>query len=147
MVEDEAALARLLSQFAAIEGAKMLIENQLAGIKRAVELGIVVKINSVLIPGINDEHIEAVAKKTSELGASILNIIPLIPQNGMAHIPAPTCQQLDEVRRKAGAYIDVFRHCQHCRADALGIPGKGKDLHSELYKGRTERVAETFSHG
>ena len=130
-----------------IEGAKLLINNQLEGIKRAAELGIVVKINSVLCPGINDQHIEEVAKKTSELGASILNIIPLIPQNGMADVPAPTCQLLDEVRQKAGRYIEVFRHCQHCRADALGIPGSGKDLHTELYKDRTEEVAETFSHG
>ncbi|MCR5670436.1 MAG: radical SAM protein [Butyrivibrio sp.] len=130
-----------------IEGAKLLIKNQLEGIERAASLGIVVKINSVLVPGINDKHIEEVAKKTSELGASILNIIPLIPQNGMADIPAPTCQLLDEVRQKAGRYIEVFRHCQHCRADALGIPGKGKDLHSELYKDRKEEVAETFSHG
>ncbi len=130
-----------------IEGAKLLINNQLEGIKRAVELGIVVKINSVLVPGVNDQHIEEVAKKTSELGASILNIIPLIPQNGMADIPAPTCTELDGVRQKAGRYIEVFRHCQHCRADALGIPGSGKDLHSELYKNRKEEVAETFSHG
>lgn len=130
-----------------IEGAKLLIQNQLEGIKRAAELGIVVKINSVLCPGINDSHIEEVAKKTSELGASILNIIPLIPQNGMADVPAPTCNELEEVRQKAGRYIEVFRHCQHCRADALGIPGSGKDLHTELYKDRNEEVAETFSHG
>ncbi len=130
-----------------IEGAELLLKNQLEGIRRAAELGIVVKINSVLCPGINDEHIEEVAKKTSELGASILNIIPLIPQNGMADVPAPDCRMLDEVRKKAGRHIEVFRHCQHCRADALGIPGSGKDLHTELYKDRTEEVAETFSHG
>ena len=130
-----------------VEGAKLLIANQLEGIKRAAELGIVVKINSVLCPGINDKHIENVARKVSELGASILNIIPLIPQNGMADVPAPTCVELDEVRQKAGRYIEVFRHCQHCRADALGIPGKGKDLHNELYKYRKEVAAETFSHG
>ena len=129
------------------EGAVLLIKNQLAGIKRAAELGIVVKINSVLVPGINDEHISEVARVTSELGASLLNIIPLIPQNGMKDIPAPSCEELDSVRKKAGEYIEVFRHCQHCRADALGIPGKGKDLHSELYKDRKEEVAETFSHG
>lgn len=130
-----------------VEGAKLLIENQLKGIKKATELGIVVKINSVLCPGINDEHIEEVAKVTSNLGASIMNIIPLIPQNGMADVPAPDCTLLREVRKKAEKYIEVFRHCKHCRADALGIPGKGKDLHSELYKGRKEEVAETFSHG
>ena len=130
-----------------VEGAKLLIEKQLEGIKRSAELGIVVKINSVLVPGINDKHIPEVAKVTAGLGASILNIIPLIPQNEMADIPAPTCADLEEVRQEAGKYLDVFRHCQHCRADSLGIPGKGKDLHGELYKDRKERAADTFSHG
>ena len=130
-----------------VEGAKLLIEKQLEGIRRAAELGIVVKINSVLVPGINDKHIPEVAKVTAGLGASILNIIPLIPQNEMSDIPAPTCADLEEVRQEAGKYLEVFRHCQHCRADSLGIPGKGKDLHGELYKDRKERAADTFSHG
>lgn len=60
---------------------------------------------------------------------------------------SPTCQDLEEVRAEAGKYLEVFRHCQHCRADSLGIPGKGKDLHNELYKDRKERAADTFSHG
>ena len=94
----------------------------------------------------NDEKNE-VAKKTAELGASILNIIPLIPQNEMKDIKAPSCADLEEVRQEAGKYLEVFRHCQHCRADSLGIPGKGKDLHNELYKDRKERAADTFSHG
>ena len=130
-----------------VEGARMLIERQLEGIKEAARRGIVVKINSVLIPGINDQHIPEVAKVTSELGASLLNIIPLIPQNEMKDIPAPNCADLEKVRIKAGQYLEVFRHCQHCRADSLGIPGKGRDLHNELYKDRKERAADTFSHG
>ena len=130
-----------------VEGARLLIEKQLEGIKRAAEKGIVVKINSVLVPGINDKHIPEVAKVTSELGASILNIIPLFPQNEMKDIPAPTCADLEEVRAEAGKYLEVFRHCQHCRADSLGIPGKGKDLHNKLYKDRKERAVDTFSHG
>ena len=130
-----------------IEGARLLIDKQLEGIRLAAQKGIVVKINSVLVPGINDKHIPEVAKVTSGLGASILNIIPLIPQNEMKDIPAPTCQDLEEVRAEAGKYLEVFRHCQHCRADSLGIPGKGKDLHNELYKDRKERAADTFSHG
>ena len=130
-----------------VEGASLLIERQLEGIRLAAKRGIVVKINSVLVPGINDKHIPEVAKKAAELGASILNIIPLIPQNEMKDIKAPSCADLEEVRQEAGKYLEVFRHCQHCRADSLGIPGKGKDLHSELYKDRKERAADTFSHG
>ncbi len=130
-----------------ITGAKLLIERQLEGIKRACEKDIVVKINSVLVPGINDSHIAEVARVTASLGASLLNIIPLIPQNDMKDITAPTCELLDKVRKEAGKYLEVFRHCKHCRADALGIPGKGEDLHSQLYSDRNEEAVETFSHG
>lgn len=126
------------------EGATILIDSQLKGIKMASELGIIVKINSVLIPGINDFHIKEVARLTSECGASILNIIPLIPQNEFSHLKAPSCELLEKVRSEAGVYLDVFRHCKHCRADACGIPGKNQDIHQQLYD---KEVIETFSHG
>lgn len=126
------------------EGARKLIDAQLKGIKKITELGVIVKINSVLIPGVNDKHIEEIARVTKELGASILNIIPLIPQNELSHLEAPTCQLLDKCRGEAGEYLDVFRHCKHCRADACGVPGKNQDIHSQLYD---KEVVETFSHG
>lgn len=128
------------------EGAKALIDAQLRGIKKISDLGVVVKINSVLVPGINDKHIKEVARVTKELGAQLLNIIPLIPQNELSHIEAPSCMQLEWVRSQAGEYLEVFRHCKHCRADACGIPGKGQDIHNLLYKEGKE-VVETFSHG
>lgn len=127
-----------------IEGAKKLIDAQLRGIKKISELGVIVKINSVLVPGINDKHIKEVARVTKELGASILNIIPLIPQNELSHLNAPTCEMLERVRQEAGEYLDVFRHCKHCRADACGVPGKNQDIHGLLYD---KEVVETFLHG
>ncbi|EHJ01839.1 Radical SAM domain protein [Clostridium sp. DL-VIII] len=126
------------------EGARKLIDAQLRGIKKISELGVIVKINSVLIPGINDAHIKEIARVTKELGASILNIIPLIPQNELSHLEAPTCEVLNKCRGEAGEYLDVFRHCKHCRADACGVPGKNQDIHSQLYD---KEVVETFSHG
>ncbi len=127
-----------------LEGANKLISAQLKGIKKVAQLGILVKINCVLIPGINDTHIKEIAKVTKELGARILNIIPLIPQYELSDIKAPSCELLEKVRQEAGEYLDVFRHCKHCRADACGVPGKGQSLHKELYD---KEVVETFSHG
>jgi nitrogen fixation protein NifB len=126
------------------EAAAIFIAAQLRGIKKASELGLIVKVNAVLVPGVNDHHIKDIARAVYERGAGIMNIIPLIPQHELAHIPAPNCQELEKARIDAGEYLDIFRHCQHCRADACGIPG-GKDFASELYGG--VRVQETFSHG
>lgn len=128
-----------------VEGAKILIENQLKGIRKIADAGITIKVNSVLVPGINDEHIETIAKTVKAAGAKIYNIIPLIPQAKLQDVPAPTCVEIEAVRSKAGKYIDVFRHCQHCRADAVGVPGKS-EYGDQIY---LKKVAskETFSHG
>jgi len=125
-----------------IEGANTLIRAQLAGIRKAADLGLVVKTNAVLIPGLNDDHIEDIAKAVEEAGASMMNIIPLIPSAELSDIPAPDCDMLNTARATAEKYLTVFRHCRHCRADACGIPG-GKDLADQLY----DKRVETFSHG
>lgn len=126
------------------EAAEMLITSQINGIEKISQFGVVVKVNSVLIPGINDHHIEEIAKTVKAAGATLYNIIPLIPQHELSHIPAPTCEQLDKARIQAEKHLEVFRHCKHCRADACGIPGK-EDLSSKLYG--TNKLLETFSHG
>jgi nitrogen fixation protein NifB len=121
---------------------EVLISRQLEGIRMASTLGAAVKVNTVLIPGINDAHIGEIAKNVSAAGAAIYNIIPLIPQYELAHIEPPDCLMLNEARAAAERYIEVFRHCKHCRADACGIPGLS-DFSRELYG---ENI-ETFSHG
>lgn len=131
--------------YTGIKAAEILIKNQLEGIKIISNAGITIKVNTVLIPEINIDHIEEVAKTVSKAGASIYNIIPLIPQFKLAHCSAPTCKQTNEVRKKAGKYIDVFYHCQRCRADAIGVPGK-EDFSEKVYLRRLVQK-ETFSHG
>lgn len=131
-------------QYQGAEGAEVLIEAQKRGIAKMAALGALIKINMVLVPGINDGHVEEVARTVKGLGAHFINIIPLIPQYQLAYIPEPTCEELHEARERAEAYLPVFRHCQHCRADACGIPGK-LDVADKLYAFR--QVADTFSHG
>ncbi len=127
------------------EAAEILIRNQLAGIRKMAEAGVTIKVNTVLITEINRHHVKDIAKAVRDAGASIYNIIPLIPQNGMAHLSEPGCYEIDGARREAGEYIDVFRHCQRCRADAVGIPGK-LEIGEQVYL-RKLQLKETFSHG
>jgi nitrogen fixation protein NifB len=121
----------------------ILIRNQLEGIRLAAEANLIVKVNTVLVPEINGRHIGAVARAVAKRGASIYNIIPLIPQHKLARLSAPSCAEIDRARGDAENHIPVFRHCQHCRADAVGLLG-GKDFGEQIYR---VRAAETFSHG
>ncbi|MDR1021631.1 MAG: radical SAM protein [Synergistaceae bacterium] len=139
-------ISHIIYEGQAIRGAeagRLLIERQLTGIREVTGLGMAVKVNTVLIPTVNDRHVEDIANAVREAGASMHNIIPLIPLHELSHIPAPTCAELNTARDTAGRYLKQFRHCRHCRADACGVPGKS-DFSGELYSGR---IMETFSHG
>ena len=113
-----------------VEGAKILIKNQLEGIELLDDLGVIVKVNSVLIPGLNDQHIEEIAKEVSKRGASLMNVLPLIPLNKMENYERPDCLLIENTREKVEEYLPVFRACTQCRADAYGIPGKKSHDHN-----------------
>jgi nitrogen fixation protein NifB len=128
-----------------IEAAEILIANQLEGIRLVTAAGMVVKVNTVLVPEINGDHIGQIARAVQAAGASLYNLIPLIPQHELSWCSVPLCEEIDEARSQAEAYIQVFRHCQHCRADAIGVPG-GEDFSRQIYKQRVQQE-NTFSHG
>ena len=100
------------------------------GVEKAAANGMVVKVNSVLIPGLNDEHIVEIAKEVKKRGAALMNVLPLIPLGKMKHYQRPDCSMMEKVREEVEEIIPVFRACTQCRADAYGIPGKkSEDRH------------------
>lgn len=107
------------------EGARLLLENQLAGIKALVDAGAIVKINTVLIDGINVDHVIDVARHVADLGATCQNINSMIPVEGsrFQDVKAVDGKTLDAVRTACSRHIDQIRHCRQCRADAVGELG------------------------
>lgn len=102
--------------------AALLLANQMAGIKMLIDEGIIVKINTVTLMGINDKHIEEVVKTVKALGCFISNIMPLIPVKGSAFegLTIATNQQINEIRDQCGTHLKQMYHCKQCRADAIG---------------------------
>lgn len=111
-------------RYGGVEGAAILIANQFEGLKRAAELGMTIKVNSVLIPGINDGQIPLIAARVKALGAFVMNIMPLIPQAELAHIQRPSEEHMAAVRKDNEKIIGQFAHCKQCRADAIGLIGQ-----------------------
>lgn len=110
--------------YTGVEAARILIENQFEGLKRAGELGLTIKVNTVLIPGVNEEQIPLIAKRVKELGAFVMNIMPLIPQADFEGVEPPSAEKLAEVRKANEGIIGQFAHCKQCRADAIGLIGQ-----------------------
>jgi len=126
------------------EAAKILLERQLEGMKKCVEKGILIKANSVLIPGINDKHLPEVSKKLKEIGVFLHNIMPIISEPeygtkfGLDGVPSATDQEQMAVQEACGMDMKLMQHCRQCRADAVGLIGEDrgaeftKDTFSEM---------------
>ncbi|HEX2926216.1 MAG TPA: nitrogenase component 1, partial [Ruminiclostridium sp.] len=103
-------------------GAAILMANQLAGLKRLTSLGVVCKVNIVMLKGINEFHIPIVVAKAKELGCEITNIMQMIPVSGSAfeNMPLTSNKEIMEMRKKCELSIKQMYHCRQCRADAIG---------------------------
>jgi len=108
--------------------AAKLIGKQMEGITKAVAAGMLIKVNTVMVPGVNDDHIPEVARKVKSLGAYVVNIIPMIPVPGtkFAEIQAPTAEQRKKLQDMCEPDIKQMRHCRFCRADAIGLLGEDR---------------------
>jgi nitrogen fixation protein NifB len=116
------------------EAAKIIQRRQIEAISGLKEKGITVKINTVVIPGVNDGHVAEVAKRMAEIGADIHNCMPLYHVAGTAFedIRPPTRAAMEAIREQAWTYLPQMSHCSRCRADAAGMIGEA----------RSEEIAE-----
>jgi nitrogen fixation protein NifB len=117
-------------------GAEILLKNQLEGIAYLVRHDVLVKINIVMVKGINDYHIPEVVKKMKELGVFITNIMPLIPAPGSAfeHFPQTSMKEINEMRDRCQLDVQQMRHCRQCRADAIGLLGNDRSNEFRMTK-------------
>jgi len=118
-----------------LAAAQLLLDRQLDAIQRLKEAGIVVKINSIIIPGINDQHIETIAKQMAALKVDIMNCMAFLPVSGaeFEHIAPPDSMMIASTRLKSGRHLPQMTHCARCRADAVGLidqPMSAEDLAS-----------------
>ena len=125
-------------RYEGLEAATLLRDQQLKGIKEAVRLKKIVKVNTVIIPGINDLHIIDIAHKIKSMGVFIHNVMPLIPQYKFAHIKPPSPEEKRKIQDELGKIIKQMRHCRQGRWDAIGK--LGCDVQQE-FESRTKEQA------
>ena len=119
------------------EGAELLLNRQLKGIEECVRLGIAVKINSVLIPGVNEDDLPNVASRVRALGVHLHNIMPLLSEPEFdtyfsnSGVKSATDEQVEKARSVCGLVQEQMTHCRQCRADAIGILGEDRSSEFE----------------
>lgn len=105
------------------EAAEYLLQRQLMALEQLQQLRITVKINTVVIPGINHHHVSAIARKMSDYRVAVMNCLPMIP---VADTPFAAYQEIStprlrETRLSAQVWLPQISHCRRCRADAAGL--------------------------
>lgn len=119
-------------RYTGLVASQILHERQMLGLEMLAERGILVKVNSVLIPGVNDKHLAAVNAAVKARGAFLHNIMPLISDPahgthfGLTGQRGPSHAELMEVQEACSGGVNLMRHCRQCRADAVGLLGEDR---------------------
>ncbi|TWT82933.1 FeMo cofactor biosynthesis protein NifB [Planctomycetes bacterium CA13] len=108
------------------EGAKYLLDCQLASINALKRCGITVKINTIVMPGVNDHHITEITQVMADLGVDVQNCMALVPVEGtpFENLEAPEPKLMMEIRKDIRQWLPQMSHCARCRADAVGLLGE-----------------------
>ena len=106
-----------------LQAAQLLLARQLQAIGKLKEHNITVKINTIVIPGINDHHVMDVARTMKNIGVDLLNCMAMFPNPDtiFEDIPEPSIKEMAVLRNRAEEYLPQMRHCTRCRADAVGL--------------------------
>ncbi|MGB8266958.1 MAG: radical SAM protein [Candidatus Velthaea sp.] len=103
--------------------AQVMIDRQLGAIRELKARGVVVKVNSIVVPGINETHIPEIARVVAGLGADIQNCMAMVPVAGAAfeELLEPDPKLMARLRLQSGQHLRQMTHCGRCRADAVGL--------------------------
>jgi nitrogen fixation protein NifB len=105
-----------------LDAAKILHERQMQSLEMLSERKILVKVNSVMIPGINDDHLVEVNKVVKQKGA-----FPVHGTHyGLTGQRGPRAMELKALQDKLSDGTKLMRHCRQCRADAVGLLGEDR---------------------
>lgn len=116
------------------KAAELLLRRQLEAIAGLKARGITVKVNTIVIPGVNEHHVAVVAEKMAALGVDVLNLMPIYPNadTPFAEVPEPAPERMTLLRQEAEIFLPQMRHCTRCRADAVGLL---EDDRTEAWRG------------
>lgn len=105
------------------QAAELLLARQLEAIRRLKASQVIIKVNYIVIPGINDHHAAEAASFLANEGVDLFNCMPLLPNadTPFANYSEPNPDLIKKLRSQCEVFLPQMRHCQRCRADAVGL--------------------------
>jgi nitrogen fixation protein NifB len=109
-----------------LQGAELLLARQMQALEELRKTSVAVKVNSIVLPGVNDAEIGAIAQRVHAMGADIMNTMALVPVAGTPFeaLGEPGPEVMAKARKAAAESLPQMEHCARCRADACGLVGE-----------------------
>jgi len=126
------------------QAASLLYTRQMEAIRELKANSVLVKVNTIMIPGVNDHCIDEIARRVKSQGADLFNIMPLYPveDTPFGVIEPPSPESVKAVKDKLGDTIKLMHHCTRCRADAAGMLGQDATEEIALCMQEARKLAE-----
>jgi nitrogen fixation protein NifB len=103
----------------------LLVNAQAEAVAAFKQAGLSVTIQSTVYPGVNEQHIAAIAEKMAELGADSMTLLPFKPlADQEQELPACSPALLEQAKKEAAAHLRLTDYDSVC----LTPPGSGSNL-------------------
>ncbi|HKK32509.1 MAG TPA: radical SAM protein [Desulfomicrobiaceae bacterium] len=100
---------------------ELLIAEQKEAIRRLVAAGITVKVNTVVYPGINDEHISEIAAEAAASGATVMHLSGFAPApESETPLSAASSEMPASARAAAAEHLTVMDGPEPCGSMIIG---------------------------
>lgn len=101
------------------EAAEVLLCRQLEGLIGIKEHKITAKVNTMVIPGVNDGHIGEISRKVAAAGADIMEVFPFcaLPGTRFEKLSVPSEGMMENCRVDAARFMPLVDRKADCRFD------------------------------
>ncbi len=90
-----------------VKAAKILLDEQIKAVRAFKESGFTVDIRTTVYPGINDGHVENIAKKMARLGADSMTLAPCKPSENEGYPSVPDAGLMARLFEAAAKHMQV----------------------------------------
>jgi nitrogen fixation protein NifB len=91
-----------------LEAGRLILARQMESVRGLKARGITVKVNTIVLPGVNDHHVAEIARVMAAEGVDLHNLIPLHPNPGTAFGHTARAHGRREIRTLRKAAGDIW---------------------------------------
>ena len=104
-----------------VEGANILLQNQISGISYLTSMGISVRMNIVVMKGVNEHEIKDIVQLAKDCGCKLTNILPQTNGKNQNYngLEAYSSDKLFSLRQKYEEILPQSYYCKPCNATSV----------------------------